>query len=344
MTTPALTLTMTTAGLGRFTAAQVEDDIDLTVAQVGFTASEFAPAPTLTALPGEVRRVAAISGEAVGDNIVHMTIRDDGEVGYTVRGFGLFLADGTLFAVYGQATPICEKSPMVTLLMPLDIAFPTAAIDKLVFGDTNFLNPPATTTTKGVVELATIDEGEAGDAQRVTSGAVVKAMIASAMMMVSQALDGLTRRTIFGAGLVTGGGDLTANRTLTVTAASFAQVREGSALNVAVTPASLAAEQALGGDAGEYVFPGGFRVKWGYAAGAITSERQIPLLFPAAFPNACCWVEADIINASGSASGDTQLQEMAGTLTKNGVTLFSQSDAATMSDAGGGFRWRAWGY
>jgi hypothetical protein len=340
----ALTLVMTTAGLGRFTAAQAQDDIDLTIAQVGFTASVFVPAPTLTALPGEHRRIGAISGQAIGDNIVHMIIRDDAAIGYQVRGFGLFLSDGTLFAVYGQPNMIVEKTAMTTLLMPLDIAFPTAAIDKLVFGDTNFLNPPATSVTRGIVELATLDEGEGGDPQRVTTGAVVKAMIASALAMVSQALEGLTRRTIYGAGLVDGGGDLTSSRTLTVTAASSAQVREGTAANVAVTPASLAAGQVMSGEAGEYVFPGGFRVKWGYVAGAITSERQIPLLFPAAFPTACCWVEADSINASGSPSGDTQLQEMAGTKTAAGITLFSQSDGATISDAGGGFRWRAWGF
>jgi hypothetical protein len=37
----------------------------------------------------------------------------------------------------------------------------------ITFGDTNFLNPPATTTRKGVVELATNTEAAAGtDAQR----------------------------------------------------------------------------------------------------------------------------------------------------------------------------------
>lgn len=163
----ALSLIMTTAGLGRFTAAQVQDDIDLTVAQVGFTASEFVAAPSLTALPGEFRRVSTISGASVGDNIVHMIVRDEAPLGYTVRGFGLFLADGTLFAVYGQSAPICEKSPLTTLLMPLDIAFPTSAIDKLEFGDTNFLNPPATSALKGVVRFATQAESDAGTAGQI---------------------------------------------------------------------------------------------------------------------------------------------------------------------------------
>lgn len=158
----ALTLIMTTAGLGRFTAAQVEDDIDLTVAEVAFTDQVFAAAPTLTALPGEFRRMSTISGAAVGDNIVHMIVRDDEAITYQVRGFGLFLADGTLFAVYGQSDVLLEKSSLSSTLLALDIAFPTSDIDELTFGDTNWLNPPATTTTKGVAMIAKPEAIDAG--------------------------------------------------------------------------------------------------------------------------------------------------------------------------------------
>lgn len=48
-------------------------------------------------------------------------------------------------------------------------------------------------------------------------------------------------RSVQGGGLVTGGGDLTTNRTLTVTAASGAQAIAGTADNVALTPSSLKA-------------------------------------------------------------------------------------------------------
>jgi microcystin-dependent protein len=174
----ALKLILTDAGMARFTAAQLGNPIDLTVAAIGLTAQDFYPAPTLTALRGEFRRITAVSGEIVGDNTAHIVMRDDAELGYTVCGFGLFLADGTLLAAYGQPAPIFQKSPATTLLMPLDLAFPTAAINELTFGDANFLNPAATTTKKGVVELATITEGRAGkDPTRVTPVAVVQAML-----------------------------------------------------------------------------------------------------------------------------------------------------------------------
>ena len=174
----ALKLILTDAGMERFTAAQLGNPLDLTVAAIGLTAQDFYAAPTLTALPGEFRRITAVSGEIVGDNTAHIVMRDDAEVGYTVCGFGLFLADGTLLAAYGQPTPIFQKSPATTLLMPLDLAFPTVAINNLTFGNANFLNPPATTTKKGVVELATITEARAGvDPTRVPTVAGVQAML-----------------------------------------------------------------------------------------------------------------------------------------------------------------------
>ncbi|ATI54502.1 phage tail protein [Sphingomonas melonis] len=176
--TAALILTVTTAGLTRFAAAQASDDIDLTIASVGLTATRFVVAPTLTALPGETRRITNLSGSQVGDNIIHMIVRDDEPLSYQITGFGLFLADGTLFAVYGQDDPIAEKSVGSTLLLAFDVAFPTGDISELRFGDTNFLNPPATTSFKGVVELATVAEGLAGaDLARVPPVAVVDAMI-----------------------------------------------------------------------------------------------------------------------------------------------------------------------
>jgi hypothetical protein len=316
----ALTLIMTASGLGRFTAAQVQDDIDLTVAKVGFTASSFVAAPSLTALPGEFRRVSAVSGQAVGDNIVHMVVRDDGAIAYTVRGFGLFLADGTLFAVYGQDTPIVEKSALTTLLMPLDIAFPTAAIDKLTFGDTNFLNPPATTLTKGIIELATQAEADTGtDTARVAPVSVLKAMlvalearlnqaVADLATSVGQALDGLAARTVYGSGLVKGGGRNDTNRILTVDAASGPQTRAGTALDLAVTPAGLAAagavfvvKQAIEANGGYRSWSDGVKECWGAVNVPANATVSVPL--PVAHSDFCVPVGSCSINQDEASIG-----------------------------------------
>lgn len=173
----ALPLIITTAGLARFTAAQVDDDIDLGITSVGLTDQTFVAAPTLTALPGQFREVDTISGEAVGDNIVHMIVRDAAELSYVVRGFGLFLEDGTLFAVYGQEQPLFEKSAATTMLLAVDMAFPTGDVSSITFGDTNFLNPPATTQRMGVVRLADAAALAAGANDRVITAADLQALL-----------------------------------------------------------------------------------------------------------------------------------------------------------------------
>lgn len=158
----ALKLMMTTAGLGKFTAAQASADIDLTIATVGLSAGSFVAAPSLTALPGEFRRLTTVAGSVEAQNIVHLTVSDDAAVTYQVRGFGLFLADGTLFAAYSQSDPIAEKAVGSMLALAIDIAFPVAGVEQITFGSTEFLNPPATQGRKGVVRLATPAQVDGG--------------------------------------------------------------------------------------------------------------------------------------------------------------------------------------
>ncbi|MGI8364872.1 gp53-like domain-containing protein [Sphingomonas paucimobilis] len=335
----ALKLTMTTAGLGRFTAAQASDDIDLTIARVGLTATAFVAAPTLTALPGEFKRLATVSGSVEAQNIVHMTVTDDDPVTYTVRGFGLFLADGTLFATYAQATPIGEKSTGAMLALAIDIAFPVAGVENISFGSTNFLNPPGTEGRKGVVELARLDEANAGDATRVTTGAVVKAMIASALDMVTQALAGITARTFYGSGLVKGGGDLTANRTFTVDAASATEVLAGTRGDVAITPAGLAALAGSIATNGEFQIAPGVFVKTGVTQGP-HGEGSVAINFATPFPNVCLIAVGVAINASGRIECDSYVQERA--LSPATFTAFVQKQAADSANIDA-IRWIAVG-
>ncbi len=357
--TLALTITMTNAGLRRFTAAQLGAGIDLAISSVGLTDTDFVVAPTLEALPGEFRRIDMISGKAVGDNVVHLTMRDDDEVGYAARGFGLFLTDGTLFAVYGQADRLFEKSPLTTFLAAIDLAFPTADIDRLTFGNTDFLNPPATTATKGVVELATQAEADAGtDTRRVapvsvmrasitsaiaTFSAIVDQRIAAVIASIGQALDGLAARTVYGSGLVTGGGRNDVNRTLAVTAASGADVRAGGASNLAVTPLALANAGMLfvvDSRAGYRALSDGTIEQWGVADYGRPSEGAFTLVFPTPFPNECTGIFTMTRNLNQTDLGLTSVQEVA--LSADRATLFAQNHNSALSESGG-FRWRAWG-
>ncbi|WP_294192292.1 hypothetical protein [uncultured Sphingomonas sp.] len=344
----ALKLIMTTAGLGRFTAAQASDDIDLTIASVGLTAAEFVAAPTLTALPGEFRRLGAVSGSVEAQNIVHLTVTDDAAISYPITGFGMFLADGTLFAAYSQAVPIAEKSIGSMMALAIDIAFPAAGVEQLTFGSTDFLNPPGTEARKGVVELATLAEAQAGDTVRVTTGAVVKAMIAGFAASVIEAIDGLAQRTIYGSGLVKGGGRNDTNRTLTVDAAGGVDVQAGTALDKAVTPAALKAAgviyivgSSLTAQGGYREWSDGYIEQWGYVDGSYTGELAINIAFPIPFRAECFGISGTIRNTAQSTSGAHLVQEVSVSLA--GAVVFLQSDNNTTNDAAGGFRWRATG-
>lgn len=350
----SLTLMITRAGQVRFTAAQLDADINLGIAKIGLTDTPFVSAPTLEVLPGEFKRLASISGNQVGDNIVHMTIRDDSADGYTARGFGLFLADGTLFATYAQPDRLFEKSPRATFLAAIDIAFPTGDVSELRFGNTDFLNPPATTATKGVVELATQAEANAGtDTQRVPPVSVVAAMIATAVAAlnklfaalssaVTEALDGLAARTTYGSGLVSGGGRNDTNRTLTVEAATGAEIRVGAVGNKAVTPKALSdARMVYVVDSGANfrLLSDGTMEQWGYRSIPLT-EGAVRLDFPRAFATECLGVFMTVRNKAGSVDGLTTIQETE--IYSAYADLFVQNHQANTNDAVG-FRWRAWG-
>ncbi|MEN2433748.1 hypothetical protein, partial [Comamonas sp. F1-6] len=96
-------------------------------------------------------------------------------------------------------------------------------ISTLQFGETNFINPPATTDRQGVVELATETEANGlTDAVRALTAASVKTLFNARALAA----------TVITAGVgLTGGGSLAANRTITlantaVTAGSYGSATE----------------------------------------------------------------------------------------------------------------------
>lgn len=127
----------------------------LVIDRVGVTATAFAATTATAAIPDEIKRIATIGGEAVAPDVIHLLVRDEGNDAYTVRGFGLYLDDDTLFAVYSQIDPVIDKGAVSILLLALDITLVNADSALITFGDTNFINPPATETVRGVIELAT---------------------------------------------------------------------------------------------------------------------------------------------------------------------------------------------
>jgi|GEM_PF-2839682 len=160
----ALTLTITPAGRAALVNAQADGTNAVRIARVGLTATAFVPGQPL---PNEIKRLASVAGGATAKDTVHVTVTDAGTDVYTVRGFGWYLDDGTLFGSYGQANVIVEKSVQSTLLLATDVQFADADATQITFGDTTFNNPAATLDTLGVVKLAGDEDATAGtDTQR----------------------------------------------------------------------------------------------------------------------------------------------------------------------------------
>ncbi len=177
MTAP-LEITVTNAGRAAIVNAQNTGTAPVTITQIGLSGTAVTPLPTATALAGEFKRVASIAGEVVANDTIHVTLTDSSGDAYTLRSIGLYLADGTLFAIYGQAGPVLEKTAQSIAALSVDVIFADIAAASLTFGNANFTNPPATTERQGVVELATLAEAQAGiDALRALTPSMAKAAI-----------------------------------------------------------------------------------------------------------------------------------------------------------------------
>lgn len=154
----AITLFVSKQGRAALTNAEKNGTAPIKIAAIGVTASSFVASDTTTTIPGEIKRLTTISGGATAADTLHVTIRDDSADNYSIRGFCLYLEDGTLFASYSQATDIMQKSSQATMLLAVDTQFTDIKATSLTFGDTNFQLNAATTEKQGVLELATADE------------------------------------------------------------------------------------------------------------------------------------------------------------------------------------------
>lgn len=250
-----LTITITNAGRAAIVNANNTGTDPVVITQIGISATAHVPAATDIALPGEIKRLATISGLVVADDTLHVSMSDTSTDAYTLRALALYLADGTLFAIYGQADPILVKVAASIAALSVDVTFADIAAEDIAFGDALFVNPPASEAVQGVVQLATLLQAQAGvNSTRPLTPAYAKQAVLGWLLdqdgagsgLDADKLDGneasdfaLAARTVTGAGLATGGGSLAANRTITVPAASVAEANAGAIADKALTPASI---------------------------------------------------------------------------------------------------------
>ncbi|WIA56546.1 hypothetical protein N6H05_01590 [Sphingobium sp. WTD-1] len=332
---PALFM-VTAAGLDALVDAQGGGTDPIQIASLGISENAFTMAPTISAVPGELKRIEAIAGEAVSETVIHMTAQDVSEDIYELRGLGLYLDDGTLFAIYSQPTPIFRKVSISFFLLALDIGFSNGVAGDIVFGDTTFLMPPASETVKGVAEIATAAEAHAGiDDQRIITPLKLRLVLNALGELIAPgepdfaaAFAALIARTITGAGLVTGGGNLSDSRILTVLAATAADVAAGAATDRAVTPGALAGLPRLLAQNGYAHLPGlgGLILQWGRFSALPNATSAA--LFPIAFPAQCFAVVSDGGVSGGADSQDNPPVLVASSISQTGFSVFSADDSS----------------
>lgn len=186
-----IVLKMTDAGLAAVQAASGTDPVAIT--ELGLTAAAFDYAPTLTALPGEFKRLDVASGTATAPNVTHLTAYDTSGDTWTATGLGLFLDDGTLFAVHASDDPIMTKVALAFGLLAFDISFEADLAASIAYGNAVFTYPAATEETPGVTELATQAEVDAAaDDQRIVTPLKLATRLAAVLAPFTAAIGALT--------------------------------------------------------------------------------------------------------------------------------------------------------
>ncbi|MFC0685067.1 gp53-like domain-containing protein [Novosphingobium clariflavum] len=333
-----LVLQLTDAGLA---AVQGASGSDLTViADLGLSNTPFVAAPTLTALPGEFKRLDIQSGTAASPNVAHLTAYDTSSDVWNATGFGLFLDDGTLFGTYSAEDTVLSKAGLAFALIAFDIGFSADFAANIAFGNALFVYPPATETTRGVAEIATQAEVDAGtDTQRFVTPARLKTLLANTMSTlttsVTATLTAMTNsiaafaaRSITGGGLATGGGSLAADRVITVTEASDAEITAGTSASSVVTPRRLGPISMLLARTG-YIRFFKLQIAWGRFTASANASSSVA--FPLAFQNDCASVVVSGVVNGGADSKDNTPAVIASTITTAGFSVFSADDEADVT-------------
>ena len=248
-------LILTKKAIQLITNAEHTGTEKVTLATVGFGSGKYKPSEEATKLQSEFKKIAIHGGSAVGDGVIHLTVLDESKEEYSLFELGVYTTTGDLFAVYSQNKPILEKSANSNATLSIDLFLKTGTPDVVTVEGQGWENPPATTETQGVVELATAEETISGsDTHRAITPSSLQAKTA------------------------------TYDRKGIVQLATEAEVKEGKNNEKAVTPSSL--KNAIRSENAEIGFTrlaDGRLFQWGN--GKVSNEGTV-ILFPVCFPSA----------------------------------------------------------
>lgn len=146
---------ITKVGIAEILNAEQSGTGPVKITSIAFGSGKYVATVEQTTLREEFKRIDAIAGGAVSDNVIHMTASDSSEETYAVYELGVFTETGILLAVYSQSTPILQKASKAEALVSIDIALTDFSANSVTFGETSFNLAPATDRRVGVVRFAT---------------------------------------------------------------------------------------------------------------------------------------------------------------------------------------------
>ena len=158
-----MNIVLTNAGLQKIINAEQTGTAPVVISQIAFGSGRYTANASQIALQNEIKRLSVISGGTDNDHAIHVAAQDTSSDAYSVYEFGLFLSDGTLFAVYSQTeTPILQKSISSVAQFECGITLQGVNVESISFGDVSFSYPYASETNAGIAEIATASEAQAG--------------------------------------------------------------------------------------------------------------------------------------------------------------------------------------
>ena len=308
-----INMVITTAGRQAIVNAQKTGTNAVTIEKIAVGTGKYTPAASQTGLQVEVNRLLISEGGSAGDNAIHVAYRDESSNAYTVYEFGLFLTDGTMFAVYSSSTAILQKTTNSVAFLSVDVTFEDIDVESITFGDVTFSNAAATTTNAGVIAIATDDEVIEGAAtQKAITPNNLKALTSTSSRAGLIAIASEAESTA-GANDTKAITPLKLKGAIDARLATNAEAQTGTDATKAVTPAALASRTATESRTG--------LVELATTAEAITGTDTARAVTPAGVTAA---ITDKVKNASASVAGIVELatntEAIAGTDTTRAVT------------------------
>ena len=155
-----MNLIYTLAGLDALAYA-VGNDTPLNIAELALGTGQWTADNEATSLQSELKRLP-LYGQRSAERLVHLTATDATAEEYTCYEAGIYLDDGTLFAIIADTTAVAAKVARTAVPFSIDLLHDQFENVTINIGDIGMMMPQATPTQLGAVLMATDEQALEG--------------------------------------------------------------------------------------------------------------------------------------------------------------------------------------